>query len=84
MRPNLSRADVAGRIDALLPVLAAEGANLGATNGRQAADEGIELLCERGVLVEEPPRVRVRDRIVLRYYARTIEHLLHRPRRTTH
>ena len=25
------------------------------------------------------PRVRVRDRVVLRYYARTIQHLLHRP-----
>jgi hypothetical protein len=36
------------------------------------------------VLVEERHRLRVRDRLVLRYYARTIQHLLHRPRRTTH
>ncbi len=43
---------------------------------RQAVEEGVELLIERGVLVAERQRLRVRDRIVLRYYARTIEHLL--------
>jgi len=46
-------------------------------------DEHAALGQERGVLVEHGPRVRVRDRLVLRYYARTIQHLLH-GRRTTH
>ena len=83
MQRQISRADLAVRIDDLLAVLSAEGANLAVTNGRQAVDEGVELLAERGVIVEDGQRLRVRDRIVLRYYARTIQHLLH-PRRTTH
>jgi hypothetical protein len=53
-------------------------------SGRQAVEEGVERLSERAVLVEERQRLRVRDRLVLRYYARTIQHLLHKPRRTTH
>ncbi len=83
-RPQTTRAELIGRIDELLAVFAAEGANLAVKTGRQAVEEGIERLTERGVLVEERQRLRVRDRHVLRYYARTIQHLLHRPRRTTH
>ena len=37
-------------------------------------------LSERGILVDGRPRVRVRDRIALRYYARTIQHLVARPK----
>jgi hypothetical protein len=44
----------------------------------------VGLLASREILVVERHVVRVRDRIALRYYARTIEHLLGRPRRTTH
>jgi len=44
----------------------------------------VAMLAGRDVVVEERQRVRVRDRIVLRYYARTIEHLLGRSHRTTH
>ena len=40
-----------------------------------AADEGVTRLAERGVIVESDDRVRVRDRLALRYYARTIQHL---------
>jgi glycerol-3-phosphate O-acyltransferase len=83
-RPRISRAELVGRIDELLAVLAAEGANLGARTGARAVDEGVPMLVERGVLVEDRQQIRVRDRIVLRYYARTIQHLIHRPRRTTH
>jgi glycerol-3-phosphate O-acyltransferase len=83
MRPATTRADLVGRVDELIAVLSAEGANLDATAGRQAVDAGLELLAERGVVVLEADRVRVRDRVVLRYYARTIQHLLHRSR-TTH
>ena len=63
--------------------LAASGANLAVRTGRQAVDEGVSLLEERGVLVVERHRIRVRDRIVLRYYARTIQHLTP-ARGTTH
>jgi hypothetical protein len=60
------------------------GANLAVRHARQAAHEGIAALVARDVLVEEGQKLRVRDRITLRYYARTIEHLLTPPRRTTH
>jgi glycerol-3-phosphate O-acyltransferase len=83
-RPQTTRAELVGRVDDLLAVIAAEGGNLGVKTGRQAVEEGVERLSERGVLVEERHRLRVRDRLVLRYYARTIQHLLHKPRRTTH
>ena len=83
-RPRMTRAALAQAIDELIAICAAEGANLAVTSGRQAADDGVARLVERGVLVEERQQLRVRDRIVLRYYARTIQHLLHRPRRTTH
>jgi len=52
------------------------------TSGRQAIDEAGELLETRGIVVLERGRFRVRDRSVLRYYARTIEHLLATPGRT--
>jgi len=84
MRAQTSRAELVARIDDLLPVLAAEGANLAVRSGRQAVDEGVPLLVERGVLVKESQRIRVRDRLVLRYYARTIRHLLARGQETAH
>jgi glycerol-3-phosphate O-acyltransferase len=82
-RPMMPLADLRDRIDEALPLLAAEGANLDARNGQEAVDAGIAALEARGVLVVEDRRVRVRDRIVLRYYARTIQHLL-TTKRTTH
>ena len=83
MRRQISKRELVDRADELLAMLSAEGANLAVRSGARAVDEGIELLSERGVLVEERDRIRVRDRIVLRYYARTIQHLIHR-RRNTH
>ena len=83
MRPHLTRAELVTRVDSVLAVCAAERANLAVTSGRRAVDEGVGRLIDRGVLVENGPRLRVRDRIVLRYYARTIEHLTS-ARRTAH
>jgi glycerol-3-phosphate O-acyltransferase len=83
-RPQITRTELTGHVEELLAVLAAEGANVGVKTARQVVEEGVERLTERGVIVEERQRIRVRDRIVLRYYTRTIQHLLHRPRRTTH
>jgi hypothetical protein len=81
MRPSIPRRDLEGRIDQLLEELAAKRANLGVTSGRQAVDEAAELLELRGVIVAERGRFRVRERNLLRYYARTIEHLLLTPGR---
>src|SRR2546423_7954750 len=56
--------------------LAARRANLGVTSGQQAIEEAADALETRGIIVAERGRFRVRERTVLRYYARTIEHLL--------
>ena len=76
MRPNIARRDLESRIDRLIEELAARHANLGVTSGRQAIEEAAEPLETRGIVVAERNRFRVRERTVLRYYARTIEHLL--------
>src|SRR5438874_4454288 len=76
MRPSSARRDLESRIDHLLDELAARRANLGVTSGREAIEQGAELLETRGIIVAERGRFRVRERTVLRYYARTIEHLL--------
>jgi glycerol-3-phosphate O-acyltransferase len=82
MRPSIARRDLEDRIDQLLEELTVKRANLGVTSGRQAVDEAAEPLETRGIIVLERGRFRVRDRGVLRYYARTIEHLLATPGRT--
>src|SRR6476619_2320165 len=76
MRPSITRRDLESRIDRLIEELAAHHANLGVTTGRQAVDEAAEPLETRGIIVVDRGRFRVRERTVLRYYARTIEHLL--------
>jgi glycerol-3-phosphate O-acyltransferase len=76
MRPNIARRDLESRIDRLIEELAAKHANLGATSGRQVIEEAAEPLATRGIIVAERGRFRVRERTVLRYYGRTIEHLL--------
>ena len=84
MRPRMTRSELAARLDDRLAQLSAAGANLAVRNGRQAADDGVARLAARDVLVTERQLIRVRDRVTLRYYARTIAHLLDHPRRTTH
>jgi glycerol-3-phosphate O-acyltransferase len=76
MRPSITRRELDDRIERLLEMLRATGANLGVTSGRQAIDEAAGQLELRGVVMLERGRFRVRERNVLRYYARTIEHLL--------
>ncbi len=76
VRPQMTRVELASRIDDLLGSLREQHANIGVTDGRQAVDEGVEALIERGVLVSARQHLRVRDRIVLKYYARSIDHLM--------
>jgi glycerol-3-phosphate O-acyltransferase len=82
MRPSITRRDLESRIDHLLEELTVKRANLGVTSGRQAVEEAAEPLETRGIVVFERGRFRVRERRVLRYYGRTIEHLLVTPGRT--
>jgi len=76
MRPSVTYKDLEARIDHLIELLAAQRANLGVTSGSEAIAEAADALETRGIVVSERGRFRVRDRSVLRYYARTIEHLL--------
>jgi glycerol-3-phosphate O-acyltransferase len=76
MRPSITRADLVGRVDSILDTLRAIGANLAVTTGREAVDAAAEPFESRGILVLEGGRFRVRERNVLRYYARSIGHLL--------
>jgi glycerol-3-phosphate O-acyltransferase len=82
MRPSTTRRELEQRADELLETLRAAGANLGVTSGAQAVDAALDSLESRGILVVNRDRVRVRNRNLLRYYARSIDHLLDsRPRR---
>ncbi len=76
MRPSITRRDLETRIDQLVEELAVRHANLGVASGREAIEAAAEPLETRGIVVLERGRFRVRERSVLRYYARTIEHLL--------
>ena len=84
MRPNITRSELIARLDDRIGRLAEAGANLAVRSGRLAADDGVARLVLRDVLVEDGRKVRVRDRITLRYYARSIGHLISAPRRATH
>jgi glycerol-3-phosphate O-acyltransferase len=79
MRPSITRRELEERASAIVETLASVGANLGVTSGPQAIDAALDPLEARGVIVVEGGRVRVRDRNVLRYYARSLEHLLESP-----
>lgn len=82
MKPSATKKDLETRIDRLIDALAARGANLAVTSGREAIDAAAEPLETRGIVVHTRGRFRVRNRQVLRYYARSIDHLLEPPGRT--
>jgi glycerol-3-phosphate O-acyltransferase len=85
MRPSTTRRDLEMRADVLIDALRQSNANLAVHSGREAVDAGGALLADRSIIhVERGGRYRVRERTVLRYYARTIQHLLapRRPART--
>ncbi|HUK37182.1 MAG TPA: 1-acyl-sn-glycerol-3-phosphate acyltransferase [Vicinamibacterales bacterium] len=82
MKPSTTRRDLETRIDRLLDALRLRNANLGVMSGREAIEGAAEPLEARGIVVHERGRFRVRNRSVLRYYARTLDHLLETPGRT--
>jgi glycerol-3-phosphate O-acyltransferase len=82
MRPSTTRRELESRADEIIDTLRDAGANLGVRDGRQAVEEGTEPLAARNIIfVERGGRFRVRERTVLRYYARTLQHLLSGSRR---
>lgn len=82
-RPHMPLTELRDRIDALLLTLSAAGANLAVRSGAEAVDQGVELLQSRGAIVVADGRLRVRDRFVMRYYRRSLDHLL-QPRKAAH
>ena len=76
MRPSIERKDLLSRVEDLLGGLRESGANLSVRDARHAVDMGLASLEARDVVHLEGSKVRVRDRNVLRYYARTIQHLV--------
>ncbi|HXH07523.1 MAG TPA: 1-acyl-sn-glycerol-3-phosphate acyltransferase [Vicinamibacterales bacterium] len=76
MRPSISRGELEAGVGALIDATARRGANLAVTSAGEAVATGASQLVDRGVLVADRGRFRVRRRLVLRYYARTIEHLI--------
>jgi glycerol-3-phosphate O-acyltransferase len=82
LKPSITRRELEARADAIIETARAAGANMGVTSGRQAIEEGAEPLAARNIIhVERGGRFRVRERTVLRYYARTLQHLLTGARR---
>src|SRR5262245_42532022 len=84
MRPSIKRRELQSRADTVIDALGSAGANLGVQSGEEAMDLAIPPLEYRGIIVAERGCIRVRERNVLRYYARTLTHLLASPSRRTH
>jgi hypothetical protein len=76
MRPSIPRADLRDRISAILDTLRATGANLSVQSADEALDSATEPLETRGIIAVEDGVYRVRERHVLRYYGRSLQHLL--------
>jgi glycerol-3-phosphate O-acyltransferase len=84
MRPSLTRRELEGRAEAIVDTLRRAGANMDVESGRDAVERGAEPLASRSIIhIERGGRYRVRERTVLRYYARTLQHLLAGPRRSS-
>ena len=82
MRPSMTRNDLEARADAIIDTARRAGGNLGVQSGREAVEEGTAPLVARNIIyVERDGRFRVRERTVLRYYSRTLQHLLTGSRR---
>jgi glycerol-3-phosphate O-acyltransferase len=83
LKPSITQRELEARAEAIIETVRAAGGHMGVTSGRQAVEEGAELLAARNIIhVERGGRFRVRERTVLRYYARSLQHLVAGPRRT--
>jgi glycerol-3-phosphate O-acyltransferase len=83
LKPSITRRELEARAEAIIETVRTAGGNMGVTSGRQAIEEGAEPLAARNIIhVERGGRFRVRERTVLRYYARSLQHLITGSRRT--
>ena len=82
MTSSASTAELSDRIKELLDTLRAAGANLSVQSADEVLAVASEPMATRNIIVIEGGRYRVRERNVLRYYARSIAHLLTPPSAT--
>jgi len=82
MTSSMSRADLLSRVDVLLDTLRAVDANMSVSSAGEVLDLATEPMVTRNIIVVERGRYRVRERNVLRYYARSLAHLLSPPSST--
>jgi glycerol-3-phosphate O-acyltransferase len=82
MKPSVSRADLKGRIEAILGTLQSVNANMSVTSADEVLELATEPLVTRNIIVVEQGLYRVRERHVLRYYGRSLAHLLSLPSST--
>ena len=76
LRPSMPRQALEDRINEIIDALRVVPANLGVECGRDAIEQATDPLVTRGIIAVERGRYRVRDRHILRYYGRTLNHLL--------
>jgi len=79
MTKSSTKAELASRIDGLLDTLRAADGNMSVSTAAEVLDAATEPLVTRNIIVVEGGRYRVRERNVLRYYARSLAHLLTPP-----
>lgn len=79
MTRSATRAELKSRISGVLDTLQSVGANLSVTTAEEVLDIATEPMATRNIIVVEQGRYRVRERNVLRYYARSLAHLLAPP-----
>jgi glycerol-3-phosphate O-acyltransferase len=76
VRPSAPLREVEDRVKGLVELLVRNGANLETTDPAAIVAMGTDRLVGRNVIVIERGRCRVRERNVLRYYGRSIHHLI--------
>jgi len=76
MRPSSQPADLKARIAEMVDGLRARHANLDSTDPQAIMEQGTASLVDREAIAVDGGLYRVRDRTLLRYYARSIKHLL--------
>jgi glycerol-3-phosphate O-acyltransferase len=81
--PSMSDVELLDRLSRTLDALRASGANLELTEAAAVMAAAAAPLEDRGIIARDDGRFRVRDRNLLRYYGRGIEHLLPEPRPDT-
>ncbi len=79
MTKSATTTELKSQVDFVLDTLRAANANLSVTTADEVLSRATEPLITRHIIVVEQGRYRVRERNVLRYYARSIAHLLSQP-----